>query len=158
MSALTPAHSEPPYSGKFKPAVSADWAGWFHWAGSDPFEDGVGPFYVKRDELGLVTGFRPGSANCNSHGTIHGGCLMTFGDYSLFMLAASADADIEAVTVTFNSEFVGPARAGQLLQARGEVIRAGRSLVFARGLITADSEPVLAFSGTIKRSLRLPPG
>lgn len=148
----TLSQSGPPYSGKFEPAAPAEWAGWFHWVGNDPFEDGVGPFYVKRDSLGPVTGFRPGPAACNSHGTIHGGCLMTFGDFSLFMIAASADEDIDAVTVTFNSEFVGPARAGQLLLARGEVIKAGRSLVFARGVITADGDPVMAFSGTIKRS------
>ncbi len=157
MSVSPPDHTEPPYSGKFKTAALAEWAGWYQWAGHDPFEDATGPFYVKRDERGLVAGFRPGPANCNSHGTIHGGCLMTFGDYALFMISASSDEGMNAVTVTFNSEFVGPARAGQLLEARGEVIRAGRSLVFARGLITADAEPVLAFSGTMKRSLPRPP-
>ena len=146
----------PPFTGKLEPATDPDWAGWYHWSGVDPFEDDVGPFYVRRDDKGLVTGFRPRAKNCNSHGSIHGGCLMTFGDFSLFMIA-SGEADgaggeeMSGVTVTFNSEFVGPARAGQLLEARGEVIRAGRSLVFARGLITADGEAAMAFSGTFKR-------
>ncbi len=141
----------PPFTGKLAPAAEPEWAGWYHWSGVDPFEDDVGPFFVRRDDKGLVTGFRPRARNCNSHGSIHGGCLMTFGDFSLFMIASTAGEEMSGVTVTFNAEFVGPARAGQLLEARGEVIRAGRSLVFARGLITADGKPSLAFSGTFKR-------
>ncbi len=143
--------ADPPFAGKLEPAADPAWAGWYHWAGNDPFEDDVGPFYVRRDAQGVVTGFRPRPKNCNAHGTIHGGCLMTFGDFSLFMIASATGEEMSGVTVTFNSEFVGPARAGQLLEARGEVIRAGRSLVFARGLITADGEAALAFSGTFKR-------
>ena len=141
----------PPFPGQFEPAADAAWDGWHHYAGTDPFEDAIGPFFVRRDEQGIVTGFRPGPLNCNSHGTIHGGCMMTFADFSLFMIASGTGEEMSGVTVTFNSEFFGPARAGQLLEARGEVIRAGFSLVFARGLITADGAPVLAFSGTFKR-------
>ncbi len=120
-------------------------------AGTDPFEDATGPFYVARDDQGVVCGFRPGAVNRNGHGMIHGGSLMTFADFSLFMLAGSAGEEVSGVTVTMNSEFLGPAKAGQLLLARGERTGGGRSLVFARGLITADGQPVLAFSGTIKR-------
>ena len=79
----------PPFDGKLEPAADPAWAGWYHWSGNDPFEDDVGPFYVRRDEQGLVTGFRPGPKNCNAHGSIHGGCLMTFGDFSLFMIASA---------------------------------------------------------------------
>jgi acyl-coenzyme A thioesterase PaaI-like protein len=39
-----------------------------------------------------------------------------------------------------------------LLEARGDVIRAGRSLVFVRGVVTADGEAALSFSGTLKRT------
>jgi hypothetical protein len=37
------------------------------------------------------------------------------------------------------------------LLARGERTGGGRSLIFARGVITADGRPVLNFSGVIKR-------
>jgi acyl-coenzyme A thioesterase PaaI-like protein len=50
-----------------------------------------------------------------------------------------------------NCEFLVPAQAGQLLLARGERTGGGRSLVFARGRITANGQPVLAFSGVMKR-------
>ena len=57
---------------------------------------------------------------------------------------------ISAVTVSLNAEFVGSARAGGLLTARGEVLRAGRSLVFVRGVIYAAGGPVLSFAGVLK--------
>jgi len=141
----------PPFAGKLVAVDSGQWAGWHQWGGTDPFEDATGPFYVARDDQGVVCGFRPGAVNRNGHGMIHGGSLMTFADFSLFMLAGSAGEEVSGVTVTMNSEFLGPAKAGQLLLARGERTGGGRSLVFARGLITADGQPVLAFSGTIKR-------
>lgn len=145
-----------PFAGKLEPAAHADWAGWYSWTGVDPFEDAVGPFYVKRDEQGIVTGFRPGPANRNGHGSVHGGCMMTFADFSLFMIAASGGQEVNGVTVTFNCEFVGPAQVGELLTARGDLVRAGRNLVFARGLVMADAKPALAFSGTIMRSAAPP--
>ncbi|MBN8502468.1 MAG: hypothetical protein J0M19_15175, partial [Sphingomonadales bacterium] len=57
--------------------------------------------------------------------------------------------------VTCNCEFVNAAVPGKLLVARGEVVRAGLSMVFVRGIIydgaEAEERPVLAFSGSIKR-------
>ncbi|MEL0209788.1 MAG: PaaI family thioesterase, partial [Novosphingobium sp.] len=128
------------------------------WSGKDPFEDGTGPFYVKRDERGIVTGFKPEAKNLNGHCIVHGGSLMTFADFSLFMVAASNGDEVTGVTVTMNCEFVSAAEAGDMLTARGECVRAGGSLVFARGTVLrctdAGEQPVLSFSGTIKRARR----
>ena len=68
----------PPFQGRLVLVETGEWAGWHRWAGTDPFEDATGPYYVARDEQGIVCGFRPGPGNCNSHGSIHGGSLMTF--------------------------------------------------------------------------------
>ncbi|MCX7283081.1 MAG: PaaI family thioesterase [Novosphingobium sp.] len=150
---------EAPIRGGFEQVGEGPWAGWWKWAGKDPFEDGTGPFFVKADERGIVTGFRPEAKNLNGHGSVHGGALMTFADFSLFMVATSGGDEVFGVTVTMNCEFVSGAQAGDLLTARGECVRAGGSLVFARGTILrlgADGaeEPVLSFSGTIKRAKR----
>lgn len=140
-----------PFTGKLRKVERGDWAGWHEWDGDDPFEMATGPFYVARDDRGMVTGFRPTAKNCNGHGNIHGGALMTFADFSLFMLAGSEGEDVSGVTVTMNSEFLAPAQAGQLLIGRGERTGGGRSLVIVRGIVTADDRPVLSFSGVIKR-------
>jgi len=143
--------SGPPFSGKLRQIATGEWAGWHQWAGIDPFEEATGPFYVARDNNGIITGFRPGAHNCNGHGMIHGGALMTFADFSLFMLGASQGEEVSGVTVTMNSEFLAPAQAGQLLIGRGERTGGGRSLIIARGMITANDRPVLNFSGVIKQ-------
>ena len=140
-----------PFAGRLILIESGEWSGWHKWAGIDPFEDQTGPFHVARDAEGIVCGFRPGPGHRNGHGMIHGGCLMTFADFSLFMLGASHGGEVNGVTVTMNCEFLAPARAGQLLLARGERTGGGRSLVFARGMITADGQPVLSFSGAMKQ-------
>lgn len=143
-----------PIKGNFIRVEDGPWQGWWKWAGHDPFEDSTGPFFVKRDEGGIVTGFIPETKNLNGHGIVHGGSLMTFADFSLFMVAAQHGDEISGVTVTMNCEFVSGAQAGQMLTARGECVRAGGSLVFARGTILCGDEAVLSFSGTIKRARR----
>lgn len=146
-------HADAPFRGRLQRIDEGEWADWYTWGSIDPFETMAGPFYLRRDDArgGILCGFRPGLQNRNGHGMIHGGSLMTFADFCLFAIASSAGEEIHGVTVTMNSEFVGPAQAGQLLLGRGELVRNGGSLVFARGTITADGKPVLSFSGTIKR-------
>ena len=140
-----------PSGGWMGEVTEGEWTGWLKWMPGDPFEDHVGPFYARRDGEGMLCAFRPQAHNCNGGGTIHGGTLMTFADYALFMIAGQSGEMMHGVTVTMNSEFVGPARPGEMLTARGEVVRAGKSLVFVRGMISGEAGAVLAFSGTIKR-------
>ncbi len=127
-----------------------EFAGWRTWP-SEPFEyETAGPFYFTRDQDGPVAAFRAQRKHMNMGGVVHGGCLMTFADFALFAIALNQDTDY-GVTVAFTSEFLAGAREGERIEARGEVLRAGRSLTFVRGLVTADERPVLNFSGTIKK-------
>lgn len=140
-----------PYAGPLRVVADGPWQGWFRWSDEEPFEGITGPFHLRRDESGIVCGFRPQQQHLNGHGIVHGGALMTFADYALFAIASGEGQAIHGVTVTMNCEFVSGAPVGGLLLARGEIVRAGRSLVFARGTISSEDEAVLAFSGTIKR-------
>lgn len=133
------------------PVPGGEWAGWFHWEPVDDFEEHAGPFYCRPEGDGVVCAFRPGKKNRNGGGNIHGGALMTFADYAIFMIAGGMETAVHGVTVTMNSEFVGAAYPDHLLTARGEVVRAGGSLVFVRGTISDGDRAVLAFSATIKR-------
>ena len=51
-----------------------------------------------------------------------------------------------------HGEFVGAVPQGSLVECRGEVVKAGRSMVFVRGLITTGDEPVMNFSAVIKKT------
>ncbi|MEM6535669.1 MAG: PaaI family thioesterase [Pseudomonadota bacterium] len=131
--------------------TQGEFAGWETWT-DEPFEyEAAGPFYKRVDEKGPVAAFRAQRKHMNMGGVVHGGCLMTFADYSLFALAVD-DASAYGATIAFNAEFLDGAKEGELIEARGEVLRAGRSITFVRGLVTANGRPVLNFSGTIKKN------
>ncbi len=126
--------------------------GWMTWgAGEDPFETAIGPFCFRGQGREVTCAFAPTRTHLNGGGTIHGGALMSFADFALFAIAHEALAGAKAVTVAFNCEFLSPGGLDELIEARGEVLRATRSLVFVRGLITQETRPLLAFSGTLKK-------
>jgi uncharacterized protein (TIGR00369 family) len=131
------------------------WAGWYHWEPVDFFEEHAGPFYCQPEGEGpdapIVCAFMPQDKNRNGGGNIHGGALMTFADYALFMIAGGMETSVHGVTMTMNCEFVGAAELGQRLTARGEVVRQGMSVAFVRGIIDDEGRPIMAFSGTIKK-------
>ena len=135
------------------PAREPEWAGWQSWIG-DTFEDHTGPFYFREEPDGRVRcAFRAAAQHMNGSGDMHGGCILTFADYALFMIGNQAMGG-RAVTVSLNGEFVGPASLGDLVEATGEVVRAGGSLIFMRGLIQVGDRPVMTFSGVVKRLRR----
>lgn len=137
---------------KMTEVTQGPFQGWKTWP-EEPFEhDTAGPFYFRIDETGPVCAFRAEHKHMNSGGVMHGGCLMTFADYALFGIAHNHMGENDyGLTIAFNAEFLSGPKVGQLIEARGEVLRAGRSIIFVRGLVTANSEPALNFSGTIKK-------
>ena len=144
-----------PHQWRLRPVTEGAWKGWYHWEPVDHFEEHVGPFYCKPEGVGpnapVVCGFIPDAKNRNGGGNVHGGALMTFADYALFMIGGGMETSVHGVTMTMNCEFLGAAEPGKLLTARGEVVRAGGSVVFVRGIIDDAGRNVLAFSATIKR-------
>ena len=143
------------YQSKMKVVTDGEWAGWSYYPGGDPFEDLAGTFYCRFDDKGeRVCAFRAERKHMNGGMFMHGGCVMTFADFSLFWIARDAIEGQSSVTATFNGEFVGTARVGELVECRGEVVKAGRSMIFVRGIISNASqggEPMMSFSGVIKK-------
>jgi len=136
---------------RLRTVADGEWAGWSIWD-SDAFETRAGPFYERRDADGtMVAAFRTGPEHMNGGGFLHGGCLMTFADSALFTIARDAMAGDRGVTVNLSGDFLSSAGPGALMEARGAVTRGGRGLVFVQGLVTADGEPALSFTGIIKR-------
>ena len=140
------------YYTKLTPVAEGEWAGWQWYPGGDPFEDLAGPFYFRDAPDGAVCAFRAERKHLNGGGFLHGGCVMTFADFALFVIARKAIEGSRTVTATFNCELVGTAHEGQLVECRGEVVKNGRSMVFVRGLITNGDEPVASFSSVLKKT------
>jgi uncharacterized protein (TIGR00369 family) len=133
---------------------TGEWAGWER-SESDPFELHAGPFYTRRDETGRwVCAFRAEKKHMNGGGFMHGGCLATFADYAIFMFAREALEGSGSVTASLNTEFLDGAQEGELIEASGEVTRAGGSMVFVRGIASSAGRPLLNFSAIIKKTRR----
>lgn len=138
-------------SGGLVPVTEGEWAGWSTWKG-DAFEQRAGPFYERVEEGGgRVAAFRAEDRHMNGAGFMHGGCMMTFADSALFTIASDALGDSHGVTMNLSGDFLDAARVGQLIEARGEVTRAGGKTIYVRGIVTADAAPVLSFTGIIRR-------
>ena len=134
--------------------AEGEFAGWTHWA-HDPYETRSGPFFYRtEDGGGIVSAFRAEPRHMNGGGFMHGGCLMTFADFALFAIATKELEGSHAVTLSLAGDFLDPAQVGQLIEARGEVVRAGGKTLFVQGLVTADGKPVLRFNGIIRKIRR----
>lgn len=144
-----PANAVPRADGAVQ-ATSGEFAGWWTWT-RDHFETHNGPYWHREEEGEVRCAFRVQQKHVNGSGAVHGGAFMTFADYCLFAIGSKALDSGRGVTLSFSSEFIDAAYKGELIEGRGEIVRAGRSIVFLRGLLTSAGRPLLTFSGTVKR-------
>ena len=133
--------------------TEGEFVGWRTWR-RDNFETHNGPFWHRMEDDGrIVSAFRVEQKHLNGMGNVHGGAFMAFADYCLFAMA-SPILEGPGVTVSFACEFLDAAREGELIEASGEIMRAGGSMIFMRGLLKSGERSLFAFSGTIKRVKR----
>ncbi len=133
----------------FKPEDYGVPAQYRHWPG-DTAEDHIGPFFYYMEGPHPRTAFRTRPEHANTHATIHGGILVAFADYTV-CLGASGGEQESSATITLNTEFIAPARVGELLLGEGEVLRRGHSLVFVRARLQVEDRIILTASSVIKR-------
>jgi len=136
---------------ELKTETEGEFEGWQFWPEETFEHETAGPFFFKQIDSEYVSRFRAAQKHMNAGGVMHGGCLMSFADFSLFAIAADHIDEGYAATVAFNCEFISGPVVGDLMEARGEVIRAGSSIIFVRGIVTGEGKPCLNFSGTIKK-------
>ena len=121
----------------------------------DVAEETIGPYYVnynhKKDSTLVATGMISKPHHANSMGTVHGGVLMTFADFTLCAFGRDGSGDAHIVTVSLTTEFVRAAPVGVWLHASGEVVRRTGSLVFVQGRLYHNTEAILTYSGVGKR-------
>ncbi|MET0676907.1 MAG: PaaI family thioesterase [Bradyrhizobium sp.] len=137
--------------------TEGEFKGWRTWT-RDSFETHNGPFWHRVDESGKVQcAFRVEKKHLNGANNVHGGCFMSFADYCLFAIA-SPELQGRAVTASFACEFIDAAREGELIECDGEILRAGGSMIFLRGVLRSGERTLFSFSGTIKRIRKKPAG
>ena len=126
--------------------------GYSEWKGFDAFEDYVGPLYYKEADDGEVRcAFVAADKHVNGQSVLHGGMLMTFADFALFLVARKALGGQRAVTVSFSSDFTAGIGEGELIEATGEVVHETGGLLFMRGRVFCEETTLLRFSAVLKK-------
>ncbi|HYG29469.1 MAG TPA: PaaI family thioesterase [Allosphingosinicella sp.] len=98
----------------------------------------------------------PGVAQSNLGNVAHGGAILTFIDMAMFAGGHLAGADIAySVTLDLSAQFLAPARLGEPLDATVELLRETKRLAFMRGLVVQGENNVAAWSGTLRKGLKL---
>ena len=83
------------------------------------------------------------------HGFAHAGVVSTLADHTAGAAATTVIADGKSVlTADFNIHLLRPG-AGEILRCRGEVIRAGRTLIVTQADVWADETHCARYSGTM---------
>lgn len=92
-----------------------------------------GPYFEKatNDASGTMA-LRIEDKHLNQRDIMHGGMLMSLADNAMSDVVLQANKDkAGVVTVSMTSDFLKPARTGDLVEARAVVDRTGRTLAFA---------------------------
>ena len=132
--------------------TEGEFAGWHTYESHGTFDQVVGPFYFKVDpDSRMRCAFRAEAKHMNNGGRMHGGCLMTFADIALFQTAYQQMEGTNGVTVQLDSTLIDGGYVGELIEATGEVVRAGGSLIFVRGQITTGQRTLMTYSGIIRK-------
>ncbi|MEL3890740.1 PaaI family thioesterase [Ferrovibrio sp. MS7] len=111
----------------------------------------VGPLWSRQEAEGQwAYAFLAEPKHLNARNLVHGGMLMTFADQFMGRTVYHAVNRQACVTVGLNSQFVAPAREGDLVEGRGRIVRRTRSLVFIQGSLTVAGAEVMVCDGIWK--------
>jgi len=100
-----------------------------------------GPLWVKADGERLVGGFRVEARHCNPAGNCHGGMLATFCDVLGTLILP---------TISLSLDYLAPTANGSWVEARAEIVKVTRGMVFANEIVMADGQPVARAHGIFK--------
>ena len=96
----------------------------------------VGPLWTRREGDGWAYAILVEDRHSNPAGLAHGGLVSTLADHALSVVAWEANARRPCITVALDVRFLAPARPGDLLVARGRVVRQTGSLAFLDGRVS----------------------
>ncbi len=108
----------------------------------DPFEIHVGPMFDKGAIGARRFALRIDARHVNMRGILHGGMLMTFADMTLGWAVWDLTDNAPSVTLNMQTQFLKPAKAGDLVEVAPELVRRTRALLFMRGDYKVENETI----------------
>ena len=110
----------------------------------------VGPYYAPPDAKKLICGFLADERHGNKRGVTHGGMIATSFDVGLGNACWAAAGERPCATVQLTIQYVGALKLGEFATVRSEIVRATKSLVFARAVMSVDDRLVATGEGVWK--------
>ena len=115
------------------------------------FSNYIGPFWRRVSEGGdIVFGFLTDERHHNTRNVLQGGALMAFADRAIGYGARHYAGVARIATVQFDINFIDAVQIGELVEARPEVVRATKSLLFMRCTFTVGGRMVATAQGVWK--------
>ncbi len=103
--------------------------------------------WTRRDDSGYRYAVQLDERHANAQGMVHGGVLMSFADHALSLLVWEAADRAPCSTVHLDNHFLTAVHPPAFVELDGEILRQGRSLVFARGVLRVEGKAVMEASG-----------
>lgn len=110
-----------------------------------------GPVFGRMESGRPMLGIRVSNRHINPHKTCHGGVLATFADFQAYIAHHQAGLrDIVTPTINMTVDFLSPAVLGDWLEARTELVRATRSMIYSQTLAFVGDRPVFRSNSIFK--------
>ncbi|HEX2136214.1 MAG TPA: PaaI family thioesterase [Microvirga sp.] len=110
----------------------------------------VGPLWQRGNDRDLVFGFLAEEKHLNRRGVVHGGMLMAFADQALGLTAREVTGGVPQATIQLDTQFIAPVAAGEFVEARAQVVRRTRAILFMRGTLAVGERAVASSQGIWK--------
>lgn len=107
----------------------------------------LGALWTHRDESGWRYGVQLDESHANAQGMVHGGVLMTFMDHALSLMVWEASGRAICSTVHLDSHFLRAVHPPAFVELDGEILRQGRKMAFARGVLRVEGAAVMEATG-----------
>jgi uncharacterized protein (TIGR00369 family) len=125
-------------------------AGWMVQDDSRGFVRFVGPLWEHASGQLITYGFLADERHVNVRGVVHGGMMLTFVDQALGLTVRQHTGGLPQATIQLDTHFVSAVSVGEFVQARAEVVKRTRSLVFINGTMFVGDRVVATSHGIWK--------
>ncbi|WP_028357777.1 PaaI family thioesterase [Brackiella oedipodis] len=112
-----------------------------------PFNELTGPYYLAlQNQQFVALGMHVQDKHLNRLGIVHGGTYMTFADnaFGQAILAHFDGHDVSFVTANLESQFMAGSQLGDWLEAKVNLNRVGKTLIFAECKLYNQAQIVFA--------------
>jgi len=141
--------NEPPSNSDVPTPFDPAAAGWERYR-DEGFIGLVGPFWTRRSGDIHLYAFLAEPKHHNRRGVVQGGMLMTFADRSMGMTCWYANGQRPQATVQLDVHFVDAVQIGEFVEAKCEVVRRTRALVFMNAELVVGTRVVATAKGVWK--------